>query len=166
MSIHPPNELRGFLANVSINSLQQNTARGVKMMRKIKFRGVRDNTKEWVYGYILRTFKSNPIPGDETTWINDGDRSYKVIPESVGQFTGLFDENKTEIYENDNVEVVTLGLNYSGDKVTGTVKCIDGCFTVVFSEPVYSGVLNCMLLSTYVKCFVVNHAIKVIDKGL
>lgn len=57
-----------------------------KTMRQIKFRGLRTDGKGWVYGDMF-----NATTG--ATIIENGGESlgsfHFVIPESVGQFTGL-----------------------------------------------------------------------------
>ena len=64
-------------------------------MRTIKFRGLRVDGKGWVCGHYY---------DDEIqSFIISGINTYEVIPESVGQFTGLIDIQGKEIYEGDYV---------------------------------------------------------------
>lgn len=65
------------------------------MNREIKFRALRADSKGWVYGDLLCNWTIPQILSED-----DGNE-YKVIPESVGQFTGLKDQNGVDIYEGD-----------------------------------------------------------------
>lgn len=80
-------------------------------MRTIKFRGKRVDNGDWVYGFIFigkKTWILRQKPPHEKE--ESGLQPFKpveVIPESVGQYIGMEDKNKVEIYEGSIIEIKT-----------------------------------------------------------
>ena len=79
-------------------------------MRNIEFRGQSVKNKEWVYGDLVRIPKdlgsySEPPSLELKTCITDKNSLSKnpieVIPETVGQYTGLEDKDDIKGYRND-----------------------------------------------------------------
>jgi hypothetical protein len=122
-------------------------------MRDYKFRGKRVDNDEWAHGnfaefvnYLdgdakpgIQIIKQVPsgfdrmIPAFETELV-------EVIPESVGQFTGLHDKNDfgKEIYERDICSFI-----YNGEKRIEEVWFCNGSFSLGFCMTLHQAFQDC-----------------------
>ena len=112
-------------------------------IREVIFRGKRTDNGKWECGDLLSPNEFNAIPHivyiDYLNEYGDiGEISTPVIPETVGQYTGLTDKNDVRIFEGDIVSLV---------KHNGLI------YKVVYEpcrfELVNSKDINCFVLDIY-----------------
>lgn len=88
-------------------------------MREILFRGKRTDNGTWTYGYLFCIWERAYLCWGTT---NNVPNMEEVLPETVCQFTGLYDRNGRKIFEGDIVK-------YSTNKV-GIINYGIACFSV------------------------------------
>lgn len=103
-------------------------------MREIKFRGIRLDNGEWVYGDLLH------CKGDDAgrVFIKTDTGLFEVDPHTVGQYTGKCDRQQHKVYEDDIVRDELGSI--------GAVIFMEGMFAVDFGEGIELQELNTGIL--------------------
>ena len=78
-------------------------------MREILFRGKRTDCEAWVEGDLIQAFRGNQLSSCSIMPNTPTAYCWKVIPETVGQFTGLTDKNGMRIFEGDLIRSTETG---------------------------------------------------------
>lgn len=100
------------------------------MNREILFRGKRVDSSEWFEG----SYWLSRSAVRETTYITDGyGNLFCVIPETVGQYTGLNDKNNVKIFEGDIIKYKEnlFEIKYSTEQARYLAVLTNGVFDPV-----------------------------------
>jgi len=122
-------------------------------MREIIFRGKRIDNGEWVYGYYVRNEHMGIIKHIIITdWAQVYVNSFKVDPDTLGQFSGLRDNKRTaEFPEGQRI--------FEGDIVNfdGGIARVEWCNDLACYLAVFADVSDVMLHAISHRCAVIGN---------
>ena len=95
-------------------------------MREILFRGKRIDNGKWVYGDLVQSPAHCVVQIYEQDLCGD---NFAVDPSTIGQYTGLTDNNGKKIFEGDIIKIVQ-DYDYSDDYSISKVYSYNGIFCV------------------------------------
>ena len=108
-------------------------------MREILFRGRTISTGEWVEGGIMKTFHPNYDHKSEDDFYNRTPncycicancKDYFVEQKTIGQYTGLTDNNGTKIFEGDIVKAFVI----YNERFQDSVKKVKAVYEIKYHE--------------------------------
>lgn len=111
-------------------------------MREILFRGKRVDNGEWVYGSLLNPYRKKPLIAHYENGQEILGYTVEVIPDTVGQYTGVTDKNDKKIFEHDIVRIAVGGIyanhvvSYDKENARFVVGDIDFTMVRIFSPKI------------------------------
>lgn len=111
-------------------------------MKMVKFRGKSLNTSMWVYGDLQQKGRRKFV-------------EYEINPDTLCQFTGLYDKADKEIYEHDYISII---YKYESIGISGSVIPDQDC--ICEGEVVYMDGFACFGIHLYKAEYPINESLK------